>query len=107
MRSEFRPVSVKMIQKEALQIAQDQGINSNNPEESHKFVASRGWLQRFKKRFSLSIRRKTHYQVTRTDEYEAIIKFQKELKNLINTHQYKADAVANMDETPVYYATTC
>ena len=69
----------------------------------NEFVASRGWLGNFIKRFNLSIRRRTTTgQSVPCDLKEKICNFVDFNKKQINVHNFHPSIIADMDETPIW-----
>jgi transposase-like protein len=101
-REQYLPVSITTLKKKALEIASDLNINT---EEETQFLASRGWADNFMRRFAITLRRKTHVgsKITQTSLKDAK-KFIQDFQDLVKKWDYDLDAIGNMDETPVFYA---
>ncbi len=68
-----------------------------------EFKASRGWLDRFMKRHSLSLRRKTTVcQTVPSDSIPKLVSFILHLRSLRIRHQYATNCIYAMDETPCW-----
>ena len=67
---------------------------------SDSFKASCGWLSRFMKRYSLSLRRKTTIsQSVPSDVIPKLVSFVLHLRALQVRHKYSTDSIYAMDET--------
>ena len=94
-REERLPVSRTMIQRQAMEIFQQDG--------KENFAASNGWLMRFLKRFGFTLRRRT----TVSQRIPAlfipkIVSFIRYLEEMRKTKKYKPGDIYVMDETPVW-----
>ena len=104
MREQNLRVTCKAIQRKARELyASRTASEVSGPGSSRSFVASRGWLRRFLKRWDLSIRRRTTVgQRLPADIIDKVVRF------IINTqkqrikHKYSLSGIGNMDETPVW-----
>ena len=100
-REERLAVSVPGLKKQALKVAETLLINQK---DDTKFYASRGWLTNWMNRFNVSIRRTTHVgQKMSPISLSQAKKFVAEFESLISKHKYELDAIANVDETPIYW----
>ena len=89
------PIQRKMIQQKALAL-----ISPNNPQ----FRASEGWLQKFMKRNSLSLRKHTSVQQKLPADLEKKLEsLLDEVKILRERHNFSDELIINMDETPVFF----
>lgn len=94
------PVSTAIIQEQALSFYAFVKENSTIT-STETFVASKGWFERFKKRFSL-------HNVSFSGEkasadHEAAQNFPSQLRELIAEKHYVADQIFNCDETGLYW----
>jgi hypothetical protein len=95
-------VSRKLIMKKALFIYEEKAKN-NNCENSVKFTASTGWLQKFMRRNGLSLRRKT--SVAQKDPSRLIDKLVSYIlytRRFAAKYNYSPSNIIAMDETPVW-----
>ena len=89
LRSRHLRVSRRMIRMQAKSLSSDDG-----------FMASRGWLDRFMKRHSLSLRRKTTIsQSVPSDVIPKLVSFVLHLRSMQVRHNYSTDSIFAMDET--------
>ena len=89
LRSHPLRVSRRMIQTQAKLLS-----------SSDSFKASCGWLSRFMKRYSLSLRRKTTIsQSVPSDVIPKLVSFVLHLRALQVRHKYSTDSIYAMDET--------
>ncbi|CAK9822349.1 Tigger transposable element-derived protein 1 [Anthophora retusa] len=94
------PLDTNVIKHKALQIYKDlkeNGEFSINPD----FVASKGWYDRFRKRFSLQ-NMKVQGKSASVDN-EAARTYPKELQKIIKQRGYTTDQVFNADETGLWW----
>ena len=71
-------------------------------EPDHNFLFLNHWFERFQNQYNISLRRKTHCSHKPPTALEpAIKKFHFSLLRLINTGNFKASDLANMDQTPL------
>lgn len=93
-RSKGFPVSRKALMLKAKEVANNNGIC---------FKGSRGWCEKFMKRESLSIRRRTTVcQKMPADFAEKISEYQTYVKKLHNKNNYELSQIGNADETPIF-----
>ncbi len=72
--------------------------------ESQDFQASDGWLNRFKRRHTLSTRAATSIgQKLPKDHEEKLLSFQRYVIKMREEHQYDLEDIFNMDETPLRF----
>ncbi|POM81020.1 Hypothetical protein PHPALM_1068 [Phytophthora palmivora] len=96
IRKEGCPVSAKMLELKALEIAADAGIDRD------VFSASYSWRRRFMSRYKLSIRARTrHGQTTPDDAAAAREKFMGEVRAAILKHNISN--MFNADQTAVFF----
>ncbi|ETO71492.1 hypothetical protein F444_12178 [Phytophthora nicotianae P1976] len=96
MRKEGCPVSAKMLELKALEIAADAGISSES------FSASYSWRRRFMRKHKLSVRARTRQgQTTPEDDVAARTKFRGEVRAAIVEHNIIQ--VFNPDQTAVFF----
>jgi hypothetical protein len=89
------PVQRKMIQRKAMAI-----ISPEHP----NFRASDGWLQKFMRRNSLSLRKHTSIQQNLPAGLERKLeKFIDEVKTFREQHNFPDNLIINMDETPIFF----
>ena len=94
-RDQQLPIQRKTIQRRALAL-----IKPQQPQ----FRASEGWLQKFLKRHSLSLRRTTSIQQKLPADLEKKLeRFMQDVKALREIHQFPDNLIINMDETPIYF----
>ena len=68
------------------------------------FTASAGWLQKFMIRHSLSLRRATSIQQKLPQQLQRKLEtFLQEITAIRKLHQFNADSILNMDETPIWF----
>lgn len=92
------PVTTGIIQAKAREVAKARGIPRTT------FKASRGWLQRFMKRFGFSLRRRTSVcQKLPGDFEEKLISFQRYVIKKRLEKGYTLGQIGNADQTPVYF----
>lgn len=98
------PVSQQLIQEKALSLYDDlkAAEGEDAPTRKREFVASRGWFDRFKRRFNL------HYlklsgEVATADEAAAAACFREELKKIVDEGGYSAKQIFNVDETCLFW----
>ncbi|ETI42860.1 hypothetical protein L914_11628 [Phytophthora nicotianae] len=96
MRKEGCPVSAKMLELKALEIAADVGISSES------FSALYSWRRRFMRKHKLSVRVRTRQgQTTPEDDVAARTKFRGEVRAAIVEHNIIQ--VFNADQTAVFF----
>ena len=89
LRSRHLRVSRRMIQLQAKTLSSDEN-----------FKASRGWLDRFMKRHSLALRRKTTIsQAVPSDVIPKLVNYILHIRSLQTRHNYSTDSILAMDET--------
>ena len=89
LRSRHLRVSRRMIRMQAKSLTSDDG-----------FKASRGWLDRFMKRHSLSLRRKTTIsQSVPSDVIPKLVSYVLHLRTMQVRHKYSTDSIFAMDKT--------
>lgn len=89
------PVGLEMIKAKARSM-----ILSHNP----CFMASNGWIQKFKYRNGFSMRCKTSVSQKLPPELERKIEsFLTQVRALRARYQYPTELILNMDETPVFF----
>lgn len=97
-RSAALPVTTEVLQAKARELARERGV----PREL--FKASRGWLQKFMKRFGFSLRRRTSIcQKLPGDFEEKLISFQRFVIRKRMEHGYAVGQMGNADQTPVWF----
>lgn len=67
------------------------------------FKASDGWLQHWRKRYKLSLRRKTTAQQLPQDLGDKVVDFHHQIIRLRKHYAYEFSRTGNMDETAVYF----
>ena len=96
LRSRNIRVSCKMIRMEAKS-------RSSADTSTEEFKASLGWLNRFMKMYSFSLRRKTTVcQTVPSDCIPKLVSFILNLRTLRIRHQYSDSHIYAMDETPCW-----
>ncbi|RHY14358.1 hypothetical protein DYB26_015711 [Aphanomyces astaci] len=96
MRTDGVPVTPRMIQVMALEMAIDAGI------EERAFIASWSWFQGFKSRFKLTLRARTRIgQDTQGDGDKALAKFATRVAQVVRDNNI--DVVYNADQTAVNF----
>ena len=94
-RADHRHVSPKLIQVWAAKKAEEINLT--------EFMASRGWLSNFMKRYNLSIRRRTMTGKSLPSDLEDTIRsFVAFNKKQIDLHSLQPAMIANMNETPIW-----
>jgi hypothetical protein len=97
LRKAMIPVSNKMLKVFAMQMAAEQNLLN--------FKCSDSWVERFKQRFNLVLRKETKRSPRISDDLlQKLQDMQKDVYNLILTEQF--DYLLNVDETPIYYNMT-
>lgn len=97
-RAAALPVTTETIQAKARELAKARGVPRT------EFKASRGWLQRFMKRFGFSLRRRTSVcQKLPSDFEEKLIEFQRYVIAKRKEKGYLLGQIGNADQTPVYF----
>ncbi|XP_060077282.1 uncharacterized protein LOC132556822 [Ylistrum balloti] len=97
-RAEGRAVTNYMLQAQGRIIASQLRVDG--------FIASNGWLRRWKKRFSVGIRRGTNdAQKLPSDYQEKIAAFHDAIRHLRQANDYTAYNITNMDQTMVRFDT--
>lgn len=95
MRTENLRITCSAIQRRALELAQEQG--------NEEFLASRGWLQKFFKRYCLSIRRRTTVsQRLPAELVPRVVSFIIKTRKLRMMRNYSLSNIGNMDETSLW-----
>jgi len=104
MRERNLRVTCKAIQLKARELyASCTASEASVPGSSRSFVASRGWLRRFLKRWDLSVRRKTTVgQRLPADIIDKVVRFIIGTRKRRIKHKYSLSGIGNMDETPVW-----
>ena len=96
------PLSTNTIKQKALRIythLKKNELSSN--EKLNPFLASKGWFENFKKRFSL---RNIKFQGEQASaDAEAAQKYMLEILQIIEEGKYSADQIFNADETALYW----
>ena len=93
-------VSRKLIMKKA-KIIHDQ--STDEPAEKEKFVASRGWLEKFMKRNGLSLRRRTTTaQKNPSAMVDKLVMYIVQNRRLQRKFKYTANSIIAMDETAIW-----
>ena len=94
-RDAHLPVSTKLVKAKAKLL-----IKPHNPQ----FRASKGWLEKFLSRHSLSMRARTSILQKLPAQLESTLEsFLNEVRVLRVRHGYSSDMIINMDETPMYF----
>uniref|UniRef100_A0A1X7UZJ6 HTH CENPB-type domain-containing protein n=1 Tax=Amphimedon queenslandica TaxID=400682 RepID=A0A1X7UZJ6_AMPQE len=94
-RDNHLPVGSAILRAKACKL-----IKPHNP----SFLASNGWLDKFRLRHGLSLRCKTTISQKLPAQLEnKIAVFLNHVRALRNEHKYPNDLVINMDETPMYF----
>lgn len=97
-RKKSMPVTCKAMQIKARLVAKLCGISES------QFKASRGWCDRFMRRFGLSLRRRTSIcQKLPADFQEQLLSFQRYVIKHRKKTNYSLSQIGNADETPVYF----
>ncbi|KAM7298529.1 pogo transposable element with KRAB domain [Ixodes scapularis] len=97
-RAAALPVTTETIQAKARELAKARGVPRT------EFKASRGWLQRFMKRFGFSLRRQTSVcQKLPSDFEQKLIEFQRYVIAKRKEKGYLLGQIGNADQTPVYF----
>jgi len=97
LRRAMIPVNNKMLKIFAMQMAAEQNLLN--------FKCSDCWVERFKKRFNLVLRKGTKRSPKISDGLlQKLQVMQRDVYNLILTEQF--DYLLNVDETPIYYNMT-
>ena len=101
MRSRNLRVTCRIIQRKVVELyASHSGTVGG---QGSLFVASRGWLRRFLKRWGLSIRRRTTVgQRLPSDLVDKVVQFIMSTRKLRMHNNYSLTAIGNMDETPLW-----
>lgn len=104
LRKKNIPLETKIIQKKALRLYSQ--FTEGQPESStaadvEEFHASRGWFDRFLKRYQLRFG-KSHGEAASADT-EAAAKYPEAFKKIIEEKGYKPEQVFNMDETGLFW----
>ena len=95
-RDEGRCVSNDMLMEKAQECAAQQNIEG--------FKASAGWLRRWKKRYSVGIRRGTNDSQKVPEDYlEHLLAFRRSIIHLRERHDYTLNNICNMDQTMVRF----
>ena len=94
-RDAHLPVSTELVKAKAKLL-----IKPHNPQ----FRASKGWLEKFLSRHSLSMRARTSISQKLPAQLESKLEsFLNEVRVLRVRHGYSSDMIINMDETPMYF----
>ena len=100
-RKDSRQVSVALLKKQAIKIYES---NYKNQDTERNFTASEGWIRNFRIRWNIVYETRTHIQSKLPKDFDVKRdEFLKEIEKYILKHNYPADAIVNMDETPIYY----
>lgn len=91
------PVSTQIIQEKAIRLYNS--LKSDN--ESLTFQASKGWFERFKKRFSLHNVKIVGESASA--DHAAASQYPTKLKEFIESEGYKPEQVFNADETGMFW----
>lgn len=95
-RSEGIPISNKYLIQEARKIGAGQSIKD--------FLGTNSWLDGFKRRYKIGYRKSTHVsQKLKANSKDELKNFQDKLTQLIDTHHYAPEAIANVDEAGIYF----
>jgi hypothetical protein len=95
-RTRGHRVSGKRLKSKALRLHKEKGNQS--------FKASDGWLQRWRKRHKVSLRRKTTTaQQLPQDLGDKVVDFHHQIIRLRKHYAYEFSRIGNMDETAVYF----
>ncbi|KAL6418245.1 hypothetical protein ACFW04_012246 [Cataglyphis niger] len=97
------PISGNLIKQKALKIYEHlRNIGHSSAElENHSFVASKGWFEKLKKRYSLHNIKFQGEQVSA--DAEAAQNYKLELARIINEGGYSPHQIFNADETALYW----
>ncbi|XP_017891414.1 tigger transposable element-derived protein 1-like [Ceratina calcarata] len=90
------PLDGNIIKQKALKIykhLKEQGESSVNPD----FVASKGWFEKFRKRFAI------HSIRIQGESHETVRTYPEKIQNIIEEQGYTADQVFNADETGLWW----
>ena len=94
-RDSHLPVSSELIKAKAKSL-----IKAHNPQ----FKASKGWLEKFMIRHSLSLRSRTSISQKLPPQLESKLEsFLNEVRILRTQYSYPLDMIINMDETPMFF----
>ena len=92
-RSQHLRVTRTAVQRKALELHQSE----------EGFAASRGWLEKFLKRYDFALRRtKTVCQRLPQDMITKVSTFILQVRKMRLLHQYPLSCIGNMDETPLW-----
>ncbi|XP_069792247.1 tigger transposable element-derived protein 1-like [Narcine bancroftii] len=89
------PLSTMVIQAKAKSLHNDLVKGGGSGAQEKPFLASKGWFDRFRKRFNL--------HNGHSDDVEAVINYPCELKKIIDEGGYMAEQVFNVDETCLFW----
>ena len=93
LRAQNLRITRSNVQSKALELAQAQGED---------FRASNGWLQKFLKRHSFSLRRRTMGQRLPQNLITKVVGFIMSTRKLRHSKNYPLSLISNMDETPLW-----
>lgn len=94
-------VACKVIQHKACELYTScTASEASGPGSSRPFVASRGWLRIFLKRWDLLIRRKTTQGQRLPADFDKVVRFIISTRKRRIKHKYSLSGIGNMDETP-------
>uniref|UniRef100_A0A224YXZ2 Pogo ele1 orf1-h 1e-40-j 4 n=1 Tax=Rhipicephalus zambeziensis TaxID=60191 RepID=A0A224YXZ2_9ACAR len=97
-RAAALPVTTEVLQAKARELSRERGVSAAD------FKASRGWLQKFMKRFGFSLRRRTSIaQKLPADYEEKLLEFQRFVLRKREARAYPLGQIGNADQTPVYF----
>lgn len=94
------PVSTAIIREKAISLHNDLQ-QRNSSEENETFVASKGWFDRFKKRYCLH-NIKTTGEAASAD-FEAANSYPEEFNQIVTSGEYTAQQIYNVDETGLFW----
>ncbi|CAK9796178.1 Tigger transposable element-derived protein 1 [Anthophora quadrimaculata] len=97
------PINGNLIKQKALKIYEHlRNIgHSYAGQENHSFVASKGWFEKLKKRYTLHNIKFQGEQASA--DAEAAENYKLELARIINEGGYSSDQIFNADETALYW----
>lgn len=97
-RAAALPVTTEVLQAKARELSRERGLTPKD------FKASRGWLQKFMKRFGFSLRRRTSItEKLPSDFEEKPIAFQRYVLRMREAAGYNLGQIGNADQTAVYF----